>query len=487
MIKKVVFVIFLAIFICLFLHPIDPDGDFYQHVNIGKFILENGQLPRTDDLTFTAFGKEYIGYSLLSGTIFFFLLKTIGPAGISLFVLFLAFVTFYLIYKYLNLLNIKQSVNLVTLALAAPLASLRFPSRPEIFMYPIIISLLIINILKEKHPKIVFAYPLLLLLLVLCYSNSFPFAALLLLWILIYQKLKLTKLNRNFLFLTLSVFASIGLAFFNGYGYKSLFFMFLVPQMTNVWGDWAGILQLVNPSYVHNFPMFIVYLYLIFTAIFLILAILNFKTFKNHLFHAMLSLSIFAPFFAIRLRTLAIFLISPMLAIIFNKIFPKSKILPYLLIFTSFSISLFLIGKNPPAIGANDQLYPMSLVEFFRKYSLEGKVFNTQRLGSYLSYHLSPQIKVFSDTRDDLFVGTGVLEELEKFLNTKASLPALLAKYQADYAVISLEDGPAIRGLFYHPIWTAVYSQNNYYIFAKRSQASKLGLPQLNLSDPFVE
>jgi len=41
--------------------------------------------------------------------------------------------------------------------------------------------------------------------------------------------------------------------------------------------------------------------------------------------------------------------------------------------------------------------------------------FNTPRIGGFLAYYLAPQIKTFSDTRDDLFVGTGVLEATEAF------------------------------------------------------------------------
>lgn len=55
---------FLAIFI-FFISPMDSDGDFFQHANIGRYVLENKSLPHFDTLTVTTQGEKYISSNLL--------------------------------------------------------------------------------------------------------------------------------------------------------------------------------------------------------------------------------------------------------------------------------------------------------------------------------------------------------------------------------------------------------------------------------------
>ena len=141
-------VFFVILF--LFLRPVSGDGDLFHHLASGKYFFENSAVPRIDDYTFTANGKTWIAHSWGSGVLFYLFYKLAGLFGISFFVFFTAVLTFLLIWKLLKTRGIAEKTIFLLILLAAPLVSIRFPSRPEIMTYPLLLSLLIIG---EKAGK----------------------------------------------------------------------------------------------------------------------------------------------------------------------------------------------------------------------------------------------------------------------------------------------------------------------------------------------
>ena len=478
MINRVLAVAVIIILLLLFIHPIDVDGDFFQHVNIGRYVITHHALPHHDDLTFTAAGHEYIGYAWLAGLVFYGIYSTAGAIGINVLVLSIALLTFFLLYRYLRLIHVSARVSILTILFVAPVVATRWPSRPEIFLYPILLGFLLIDELKIKHPRILILNPILMLLIVNLYGSSFPMAAGILMLLTLKNLVKREQAKEY----CASVVASVLLAWFNGYGLKSLFFIFLIPKMTMLWGDWIGLWEIIRRPEL-NFAREISIIYCLFTGYVLILALWNVRKLKKYPVFAVIACTVLLPFTAIRMRSLAAILSAPLIALLLTNV--RARWIVYFTGFVALGMTVLFVVTNPPALGENADVFPPALIQFIKTNNITGNVFNTPRIGSFLSYYLAPPVRVFSDTRDDLFIGTGVLEATQAFLSTNAGPQYLIRKYHADFAIVSLGDGNSFRDLIYDDQWALVYFKNGYLIFVPRSVVTAKNLPVLDGIDPY--
>ncbi len=456
--KSFPYVLLFFLSILLFLRPIDSDGDFFQHVNIGKFVLFNLALPHYDNLTFTANGHEYIGYAWASGVIFYFLYSNFGFMAINILVLAIGLLTTFLLYSLLKILVKSDKTALVATLVTVPIVASRWPTRPEIFIYPIFIGYFLLDLLWQKKPWLLIFFPLLTLLLVNLYGSSFPAAGI----VLILLAIKNLK-NKNLLFF-LTIFSCFPLALLNGYGFKSLLFITLIPKMTTLWGDWGGIIDLIKGPNFYGFSGGIIYAYIFYFIFFLILIIFGRKILSKNLFYFVLSLSLIIPFIAIRQRALVVILASPMLAILLAEkkhFFYPSIILGGILI-------MLILTVGGPKFGGNEEVFPPKMISFIKEKNLSGRVFNTQQIGSFLEYNLSSQTKTFSDTRDDLFIGTNVLESISPFLSHGVSLNYILRKYNVNIVILSITDGFSINDLEHDPHWLQIYRGERYHVFTRK-------------------
>ncbi len=485
-IKFVIYSIFISVITLLFLHQMDSDGDFFQHANIGRIIIQNYMLPKFDTFTFTSFGHEYIIYSVLSGSLFFLIYSTLGAYGINLLVLSVAFFTFFLAIFYLNFLKLNYKAIFTSIFIVMPVVATRWPSRPEIFIYPIIISFLIIDQLKASKPWISILYPLLMLLFVLLYTSAFPLVAGLLFFILLKNLWEDNfHISQDKYLFYFSIVVSYPIALLNGYGVKPLMFILLIPKMTNLWGDWTGMIQLINTPNFSNFPAEVIYLYLAFFIFVLLLIIVQIKNINKNLFVFLLALTIFLPFFAIRQRALSAILALPLIAVFINSLSLKFK---QIYIFTTCLSMIFILSVlayYPPSIGEGN--YPFEAIKIIKQYDLSGRIFNLPSTGSFISYELPTQVKIYSDTRDDLYINENVLEQIHPFLDYGASMSYFLIKYKIDMILASKFDSSSFQNLFHDTTWAPIYYDGQYFLLVKRSIAIKKQIPIISGLDPYKQ
>lgn len=467
---------FLAIFI-FFIYPMDSDGDFFQHANIGKFVIENKSLPYFDTLTFTAQGKEYIGYSWATGIIFYSLYETFGPIAINLFMASIALITFLLLYALLWKITSSTKSALMTIFLVAPVVSTRWPSRPEIITYPFIIAILLINEYRKTHPRLVIFFPILILFWANFYGVSTILGLILLLLFALVQWLKdKGKFSSSSYLFYLSVVASFPLALLNGYGTDSLFFISLIPKMTGFHGDWAGVLKTLQnapPEYLAIFRYRLL-IYLLYISSLVILLVISLKKIRSSFFYFLLALALLVPFFAIRQIPLAAILSTPFLAALLSQKIKFQKIVLGVIIFLGAISLITAFRTNSPGFGEDHNTFPKEMVYFLKENQISGRAFNTQRVGSFLSYHLYPDILTFSDTRDELFIGTGVLEEMGKTLKLGGNLTSLLSKHNISVVIADLTESKTYQRLFYSKDWAPVFLTGNYAIFLPSPKSSNL-------------
>lgn len=264
--------------------------------------------------------------------------------------------------------------------------------------------------------------------------------------------------------------------------------MFLyIPKVSEYEGEWAGIWTILNytpDSYILLFQ----YLFLIYFAyLVLFLVVLLFsvkKVLKNPLFF-LLSLSIFIPIFAFRHLPLAALLSIPLIAALLNNL--KSRTLNISLLLASILMISIMTWLRPIGILSVSESSD-KLINFIKQASLSGKAFNHSTTGSFLSYELYPEVKVFFDTRDDLFKGNPTFDDLYQAQMTSGSIMPLLDKYQIDIVIADFfTDSLNYKDLFNSGKWSVIYLNDRYIVAIPTSIAKQKQLEVINGPDPFSQ
>jgi hypothetical protein len=131
------FCLFLAIECWMFFSPdrIFEDPGAGRHLRTAEFILETGQIPRTDPLSFTKAGQPWIDYEWGFETTEGELYRAGGLALVCVFCFSLFGATILCIYRTLLQSGFSLSVVLITTCLAFLTIQIHFSARPVLFTY----------------------------------------------------------------------------------------------------------------------------------------------------------------------------------------------------------------------------------------------------------------------------------------------------------------------------------------------------------------
>lgn len=484
--------LFLGIFFillgALFLHPVGGDGDYYHHLNAGKDILATHHLPHLDTYTFTANGKEWVGHSWLSSVTFYLLDITIGPLGTSVFVAALAVLTLLLLYSWLKGYNFSNSVVLPLVLLAAGVFSLRWPSRPEILVYPFFLTLFLIEQARERYPRLVYLSPVVIFAWTNFYGAGVIVGVSLLCLFVAKQFIldRFTVARAQVSFYVTSVVAIV-LSCLNGYGFKSLFYLFYIHEMTKTEMEWYGVIKLFsNASYSYMLSVqYHILIYFLIVGFFATLVIKARKKIIQFKFEAILAVGILVPLYAFRQFALACIVIMPLVASLIMALSEQTRrtFLRLLLGLASFSILISLYLDFPRF--ARPEGYPADLISFIQEHGLKGNILNQPQDGGYLSYNLYPDGKVYADTRDELYKGTTVYQDFYQSMG-EMKLENLLGKYDVDIIVGDLSLGPVFQPLFNSEDWKPVYLRGRYFVALPTDVVKEKGLEPLSYADPYL-
>lgn len=477
--------------IALFLHPFEGNGDFWHHVNTGRYIIENLKFPNLDTFSFTANGLPWIAHSWGAGFIFYLLLTFSGIVSISVLTMLVAFVTLYLLYILLRSYGPNKFASLLAVTATAVALSTRFPQRPEIFAYPLTILILLVESKRKENPSIIYLLPIIILIWANLYGSSVLFGVgligLLVIRQFIVDGLKYKAINIKLYAVSLVAFIA---AFLNPYTYKTVFYFYLyIPQVSTYEGEWAGILKILNnmPFYQLVVLQYLILIYFLFVSLYLILILYSRKILRKFLFQFILSLSIVLPFFAFRTFPLVAILSSPMISICIEYAVHRKNhkviTIPIILTSISFLISFFI---NPPALSTKQNPELEMLSNFINENHISGNAFNMGYLGGYITYKHYPNILVYFDTRDDLYTNSTAIKDLYIAFQNNGSIIPLLKKYGADFVIGDyVTDNLNYRELFYSLNYVPVYLNDRYFIIVSSKYAKDKKLKTLPFVDPF--
>lgn len=479
--KKLVFyLIFIFIFL-LFLQPINS-GDFFHHLNTGKYILQHFKLPYYDTLSFTAYNKPWVAHSWGSGVILYIIFSLFGGTGISIFFAFIGLCTIIVLFLILRTFKLSDTLAISIVFLTASVTSFYWPLRPEVFVGLLVLGLIY---LLTKYQ---FSFRLIPYFFIwgILYGSSAFLGIGLLLWYLVCYKLGTKKT-------AVILFSSFIASLLNGYGLKSFLYIFQISAIAPHTGEWLPLFKTIDPSFpdIALAYQYTAFLYLLFNIIFIFTLIFGLiqknKLKQTNLFYIIFSVVIFAPFFSIRFISMAAFCAAPSLIILNSKLTRKSRIfITAIFIVIAIITSLMRFKTEPFKTGISSDVFPYKVINYFTLHHLNGNIFTNQEIGAFFSWSL-PDSKVFFDTRDDLYQPLGIFRKLTNIRQGNLHPHQLFDEYKVNIAVIDSSEGYLFQELLYNPDWKLVYITDGYFVIVRNNLIKSNNLVYLSALDPTLD
>jgi len=436
---------FLAVFFMLLKPATDPDWGW--HLRLGEFILDKHQFPWRDNFSYTFSNYRVADFYWLSEVLMVFWERTIGLFGLSLFCAFVAAVAVGLA------TNFHPFVSFLVALLLIPATGVR----------PFNFGLLFFSLLWWCLRRRRFGWlPLLFLLWANFYAN-FVFGLLLLFLFLGLETWRQRKISWPFVAV---YFLSLMATLVNPYGlflWKTLSAEAGSLLMRNAIAEW------LPPNAHTDFGLFF------FAFLFWLVFLMVRRPKKLDAVEVVL-IAVFAGLgiFSIYYIPLLAIVVGPFLVRAISTISPR----PFVKLYATVCLVVFalLVGpllQLPPAGLEGEALaeagdYPYAAVEFLKKNSQDGNIFNDYVWGGYLIWQL-PEVKTFIDGRmpawreGDNYVFADYLTVTQ----LKLGWESVLQKYDISYFLIR-SDSALTQILKDHPHWNLIYKDQVATVFKRK-------------------
>ena len=154
---------------------------------------------------------------------------------------------------------------------------------------------------------------------------------------------------------------------------------------------------------------------------------------------------------------------------IFNKVAKYKEFIVYgcalIFIFTNIKVKNF-----EPFLEWNK--YPIRIIEFIKINEIKGKLFINFGQGSFASYKLYPQNKIYMDGRYEEVYYNEMLPIMRKFFLMQKGWDELFYRFPPDLMVIE-KSYPAHAALMSAPAWKRIFEDNNFSLFVRTETAKK--------------
>lgn len=472
-----------------YIHPIPlqiPNPDIGTHLLLGKIIINTGNVPHTNLLSFTNPDQPFINTTWLSEVFFYLITNQFGYAGLIIFM------SIIMITAWTIQLKIVQKDNFIITIIVTHLymiiLALRTEIRPELFSYLFLsIAILLITTYKNKPTKLLYLFiPLQLLWVNMHIYFIVGNALLFLLWIdSLYTKKNIREIS------VVTVLAGL-IACINPNGIQGALYQFFV---FNNYG--ANVIENKNiiSGLLFHFNFYLLCLSLSIVALWMGIGVSYKKVSRIDIFIAILFTLL--AFFAIRNMGLFIFgtfYISVKTFSYAGELLQKkntslyfytSLIIVTFLFIAIFSILLWKIANKGIGLGENDRMKPA--VAFFINNHLTGPIFNNYNTGSYLSYQLYPHEKVFVDGRPEAYPKEFFYETYLPMESSYAYFKKYAQKYKLNTIIYAhwdttYNDNPLLKGLMHDTDWKLIYLDSYTAIFVKKNEQNKKVIQRFTIS-----
>ena len=478
-------IFFVAVFAAVIgLGPrmMNVDGDLGRHLTLGKYILDQKQIPTEDIFSFTKVGDPLTPHEWLSDLIMALSHQFAGLNGVVWLSALVIAASLWFLYRYsLNLSNMSL-VALLGGILGAAASSLHWLTRPHIFT--ILLAVIWTGELEKLRlgiRKTWYIFPILMFLWVNLHG---AFIAGLLIWgcyfvgMIFDRQISLHK-NQSFLWIGLSSFL---VSLFNpdGFGIWKTGFGFLGNQYLV-----SHTAEYLPPDF--QMPAFWPFLILILSSV-LILGLSK----KRIAFPHLLLIGGWTVMALYSARNIPLYVVTaiPFLVAELNGIISDWQGTGLIDRFIEFqgkisateeelkggvwsaiavilTLALFIGGYNLDFQKVGNEfsaeVFPTKAATWLEKNPPEGNGFNYFPWGGYLLYRFWPERSVFIDGQTD-FYGEDLTREYEQVITLQDGWQEVLEKYQVEWVIMPV-DSLLVEGLGQDESWQESYRDDTAAIW----------------------
>jgi len=467
------------------------DADTLLHIKAGEVILQFRGLPKANLFSFVSplpwSSHEWLS-QLLTGTIH----TWAGLRGIMIFFSFLiAFTYAWLFHRISQKTHLLPS--LVIISLVLPVSIIHWLARPHIFT--LFFCLLFYDFLDKyqkdlRHKRLLYLLPIVTLLWVNLHAGYLLGVMFLGLYLLsnLFASVsgqRLDTASESWIrakFLAMILIACLTASLFNPAGT----WMFLFPfQFTSDKLFTENIVEVLSTDF-RRFPAFEIFL-------FAMMGVLLYSKTRLALIEILLLLPLLHLSLQFR-RQMPLFALiaAPVLAKYANRCIEKTdkrlrfffhafQNVPTQLTFKNLAVSfliaavigaLFVLKDKRPLL--REDRHPVKAVEFLKKESLSGNLFNDDEFGDFLVYAAWPKYKVFIDGRSDVYgmQGAEVCRDYVKVQGLNPEWEDILKKYEINWIMIRTDSALSVL-LKTSKRWHLIYTDKIADIFVKDLSANR--------------
>jgi hypothetical protein len=411
-------------------------GDTWGHIKVGELILATGHWPRSDPYSFTIQGNEWIAYEWLGGVALALANRAGGLRALMAFLVALSGAVLLLIYYYAFLCSGNVKAAFIACTLLMPLTASFFSLRPQLLGYILfLVTLICLEHFRQGRSKVLWVLPVVFLLWVNTHGTFvFGLVVFAIIWTSGLVPFKIGGIEAR----RWDLKQRLHLA---GVFLISLLAVTLTPYGTRVAG-YVPQLAFSQPVTMANFPEWLS---------------LDFSHFEGKLLIALILLFVidllaFRPSYRLDEMALVLFgfieaclharfallfvpLFAPVLARRLDQWIPedegaKDKYLlnAALIVLISVGIVDFFPSREQLEIAVARE-FPVKAVEYLRRHSIAGPMWNDPGWGGYLLWALGPDHKVFIDGRLDFYEHGGVLSDFIHIVKLEPDVLFMMRKY----------------------------------------------------------
>jgi multisubunit Na+/H+ antiporter MnhB subunit len=464
------------VYIFALYRPDMNDPDIWWHMRNAQYLFQHHQFPRFDTYSFTVAGHPWINHEWLAEIPFYLAYRAFGLSGI-VSLKFLVLCTLFLLLLYLCVQesrNFKASI--AACCYAVLLATVSFGPRTILFGYVyLLILLLLLHRFRRHGTAPLWIIPPLFCLWINTHGSwSIGLIAFLLIGLagLVHgswghvDSVRWTKEQLHQL--SLVAVASVGALFINPFGWKLVTYPFdlAFKQPLNIASiaEWASI----------NFHDFRAKLVLV-----LIVGLLAAALFRNRRWNLgevlFLMFAIYSGLTYIRFFALLGIVAAPSIARSLD-FFPhygsqgEMRMLNVAVLAVMIAAMIFYWPREHVLQESVAKTYPTSVLPFLEASAPKGRVLNFFLWGGFLEWN-DPELKVFVDSRVDVFEYAGVLKDYLSLLQSddmEHRPDAILDKYNVNYVLFPAYSsrnvlhsaGRLVPVLQRDPHWKTIYSDD---------------------------
>lgn len=448
------------------------DPDVWWHLQVGKDIISNMEVPDSDYFSFSNAGHRWVAHEWLAEVIYYRIYESFGYQGLLVFNTLLLLCAFFLLYRTVMFqTGGNTGISAILLILSSVLNSVFWMFRPHVPAY--LLFVLYIHILYGncRIRKKIIALPLLMILWVNIHGSYIVGLGLLLVYLLsgIFRihlgKMSLRELGGKEVRLMAGVTALTALAVLIN---PNTYHIVLYPFETIGSGTiTSNVEEWLSPDF-HRLGMKLFLAYILFT--FSVVAISYKKVFVDE----MVNLVVFTALSLFGARNLALFVFVsiPILARHLSSLIKRETRnfqVPVLNIAALLVLAVLLVMLWPRPGSIEEHLaqgeFPVKAVQYMKERRLDGNVFNEYDWGGYLIWSRYPDNKVFVDGRADIYADRVIPDYIKITAAGEDSYP-VFTRYNADY-VLMRKGQPFIRLLAEHEDWEKLYADETAVLLGR--------------------